>query len=152
MAAASGKKMNISYFCAAGAMISASGLADVIMYAFTRRALLLDSQDSYRDRTYTGQRRNHTTTITAEHPHTGRKNNLRRIYGLQSAMDQETSAIGTSSTENFVKDVELAPMGTVYQQTTIEVTHERVTDRDMRHHTNEGAGIPQRQSGHWYVR
>jgi hypothetical protein len=139
MAAASGKKMNISYFCAAGAMISASGLADVIMY-------------SYRDRTYTGQRRNHTTTITAEHPHTGRKNNLRRIYGLQSAMDQETSAIGTSSTENFVKDVELAPMGTVYQQTTIEVTHERVTDRDMRHHTNEGAGIPQRQSGHWYVR
>ncbi|KAF7118645.1 hypothetical protein CNMCM5793_008183 [Aspergillus hiratsukae] len=133
MATARGSTPSIAYFCVAGALITSSGLVDVLLYTLTRRNLILDSEPS-EDHSYnrfpssknrrTGD--NHLTTITAEPKHT--RTDISVLRTRRAREEDEDNMAGTSrdgSTDNIVQPgVELAPMGKVFQHTTIEITHE----------------------------
>ncbi|OQE32235.1 hypothetical protein PENSTE_c001G04461 [Penicillium steckii] len=118
MATANGDSPSITFFCCAGAIITSSGLVDVVLYTLTRRNLIIDSEPSH-DRSYNkfasskGRRGDtHLTTITAD-PKT-------RKQGIH---DDDPDRDG--STDNIVQPgVELGPIGKVYQETTIEITTE----------------------------
>ncbi|KAI9374331.1 G protein-coupled glucose receptor regulating Gpa2-domain-containing protein [Aspergillus egyptiacus] len=125
MATAQGNTPNIVYFCVAGAMITSSGLVDVLLYTLTRKNLILESEPSS-DRSYnkftTGRGENHRTTITADlgHLRTG-------ITALRTLKDADEDGVTRDgSTDDIVQKsgVELTPIGKVYQHTTIEVTTE----------------------------
>ncbi|KAL1975415.1 hypothetical protein VTN31DRAFT_3807 [Thermomyces dupontii] len=130
MASARGNTPSVTYFCISGALMTSSGFVDVILYTMTRRNLLKDMERSSRDRSY--QRDDyisgHIATITAaSHREPRRKNPLR---GNAKRRDEEYGD-GEGSTDNIVqKDVELSQMGKVYQETTIEVTHQTVDWED----------------------
>ncbi|KAJ6098832.1 hypothetical protein N7467_000367 [Penicillium canescens] len=121
MATANGNPPNITFFCCAGAIITSSGLVDVVLYTLTRRNLIIDSEPSH-DRSYNkfasskGRKGDtHLTTITAEP-------SKRKMGGtINDDMDQRDG-----STDNIVQpgNHEMAPIGKVYQETTIEITHE----------------------------
>lgn len=144
MAFASGQALSISYYCAAGAMISSSGVVDVILYALTRHSLLVNTQSaSYHEQTAesavaTGRRRSHlaATTISAAADRGAgfalrSKDRPSPYYSRHSGGHTFYSGETDSSTENIVKDVELdSMMGKVYQETTIEITHETVSNQE----------------------
>ncbi|KAJ5247137.1 hypothetical protein N7468_002120 [Penicillium chermesinum] len=118
MASAHGDNPSLTFFCCAGAIMTTSGLVDVVLYTLTRRSLLIDTEDSH-DRSYNrfpsskGRRGDtHLTTITAD------MRSPSKVGGAQETRD--------GSTEYIVQPgVELGPMdGKVYQETTIEITHE----------------------------
>ncbi|KAJ5663881.1 Glucose receptor Git3 N-terminal [Penicillium longicatenatum] len=116
MATANGNTPSLTFFCCAGAFMTSSGLVDVVLYTLTRRNLIIDSEPS-QDRSYNkfasskGRRGDNLTTITAE------------PKSKKNAISEDTDRDG--STDNIVQpSVELGPMGKVYQETTIEITHE----------------------------
>ncbi|KAJ5624336.1 hypothetical protein N7510_000645 [Penicillium lagena] len=120
MANANGNIPSITFFCCAGAIITSSGLIDVILYTLTRRNLIIDSEPSHgrsydrfaSDRGHYGE--THLTTITADPK-------SRKLGAKDSSMVDEHDG----STDNIVQSgVEIAPIGKVYQETTIEVTSE----------------------------
>jgi hypothetical protein len=132
MATARGNTPSVAYFCVAGALITSSGLVDVLLYTLTRRNLILESEPS-EDRSYnrfasSKNRRtdNHLTTITADPKHT--RTDISVLRTRRGRDDEEDNVDGTTrdgSTDNIVQPgVELAPMGKVFQHTTIEITHE----------------------------
>ncbi|KAJ5902232.1 Glucose receptor Git3 N-terminal [Penicillium taxi] len=135
MATANGKVPSDAFFCGAGkiygfrytifltkmligflgTLMTSSGLIDVVLYTLTRKHLLTDSEEPSQNRSYNrkfskGRADQILTTITAE------------PNQQQTAID-ETDRDG--STDNIVpSDIEMAPIGKVYQETTIEITHE----------------------------
>ncbi|KAJ5729233.1 Glucose receptor Git3 N-terminal [Penicillium malachiteum] len=119
MATANGHNPSLTFFCCAGAIITSSGLVDVILYTLTRRNLIIDSEPSH-DRSYNkfasskGRRGDtHLTTITAE-PKS-------KKLGLADTTIHERDG----STDNIVQaGVEMNDLGKVYQETTIEITTE----------------------------
>lgn len=148
MATAQGKTPSKAYFCVAGAMMTSSGFVDVLLYTLTRRSLMINSEVSGHQGNYANMDQSNskgkisrlissnskglttmTTTITSHVDRSGEGSGFRRgraapdhetIYSTDS---QENNA--NTSTENIVqKDVELVPLGKVYQQTTIEVRSE----------------------------
>ncbi|GFF36288.1 hypothetical protein IFM51744_03076 [Aspergillus udagawae] len=120
-----------AYFAVAGALMALSGLVDVIVYTVTRRHLLMDTEVSTSDRYYaqhTGSNLYNThvsTTVVGPDSKKSRvKSRLRR--GLQGINDTVLDDRG-DSTEDIVPkgDMELGNMAHgVYQETTIEITHE----------------------------
>lgn len=120
MATENGHQPSVIYFCCAGAIITSSGLVDVILYTLTRRNLIIDSEPS-NDRSYNrfpsgkGDRGDALTTITADPVKSSRK------LGVE---DDDLDRDG--STDNIVQNgVQMSPMDKgVYQHTTIEITHE----------------------------
>lgn len=101
-----------------GALITSSGLVDVTLYMLTNRNLIIDSEPSHGrsyDRFASDRGRNgdtNFTTITAAPI-------SRNLGGKDSSMMAEQDG----STDNIVQSgVEMAPIGKVYQETTIEVT------------------------------
>ncbi|KAL1998918.1 hypothetical protein VTN02DRAFT_5341 [Thermoascus thermophilus] len=126
MATARGNNPSMAYFCVSGAMMTCSGFVDVVMYTLTRKNLLLDSEPSS-DRSYdnifsTRRKSNPLATLT------GLDNKATRtdITALRrGSSDSSSHSARDGSTDNIVqRGVELAPMGHVYQHTTIEVTSE----------------------------
>ncbi|KAL4874637.1 G protein-coupled glucose receptor regulating Gpa2-domain-containing protein [Aspergillus karnatakaensis] len=124
MATARGNTPGVVYFCVAGALITSSGLVDVLLYTLTRKNLILESEPSM-DQSYnkfpSGKNRgHHLTTMTDPKLMRTDISALRTFKGD----DEEQSRDG--STDDIVRknDVELAPMGKVYQHTTIEITSE----------------------------
>ncbi|KAJ5951963.1 GPCR rhodopsin-like superfamily protein [Penicillium vulpinum] len=124
MATAHGNEPNLVFFCCAGALITSSGLVDVILYTLTRRNLIIDSEPSA-DRSYNkftssrGKRgENNVTTITAD-PKRNRDTFTDEI-DRDGSMDKMVSANG----HGHGHDLEMTPIGKVYQETTIEITHE----------------------------
>ncbi|KAJ5634059.1 Glucose receptor Git3 N-terminal [Penicillium herquei] len=119
MATANGHNPSLTFFCCAGAIITSSGLVDVILYTLTRRNLIIDSEPS-NDRSYNkfasskGRRGDtHLTTITAE-PKS-------KKMGIADTTIHERDG----STDNIVQPgVEMNDLGKVYQETTIEITTE----------------------------
>ncbi|KAJ5915569.1 hypothetical protein N7466_011502 [Penicillium verhagenii] len=116
MATANGSTPSLTFFCCAGAIMTSSGLVDVVLYTLTRRNLIIDSEPS-QDHSYgkfassKGRRGDHLTTITAE-PKS-------RKHGISQNTDRD------GSTDNIVQpSLEMGPMGKVYQETTIEITTE----------------------------
>lgn len=128
MATAQGSTPNVVYFCVAGALITSSGLIDVLLYTLTRRNLIVESEPS-NDRSYNkfasskGRRTdNHLTTITADPKRLDASQMDTRIYH-----DDPEHTVRDGSTDNIMQNgggVELTPIGKVYQHTTIEVTSE----------------------------
>ncbi|KKK21572.1 hypothetical protein P175DRAFT_0512690 [Aspergillus ochraceoroseus IBT 24754] len=129
MATAQGKTPSIVYFCIAGALITSSGLVDVLLYTLTRKNLILESEPSA-DRSYnrftSGNGKNrgadtHLATITADPKH------LRTdISVLQTRQDGDEDDSPHGSTDNIVQNSGgiVNSMGKVYQHTTIEITSE----------------------------
>jgi hypothetical protein len=128
MATARGHTPSVTYFCVAGAMITSSGFVDVIMYAFTRRRLVLHSEHSG-DRSlnpfhHYDYRSNHITTVTVEHKREGGLD----VSGLMSGFNPRSVDYRSGSMENIIdrdNPVELSDLSKVYQKTTtIEITSE----------------------------
>lgn len=121
MATQNGHEPSVIYFCCAGAIITSSGLVDVILYTLTRRNLIVDSEPSA-DHSYNkfpsskgGRRGDASTTITAD------PTKFRKL-----GVDDDDDLYRDGSTDSIVQPgVEMAPMGKgVYQHTTIEITSE----------------------------
>ncbi|KAL4893280.1 G protein-coupled glucose receptor regulating Gpa2-domain-containing protein [Aspergillus ambiguus] len=130
MATARGETPSVTYFCVAGALITSSGLVDVLLYTLTRRNLIIESEPS-NDRSYNrfasskNRRTNdHLTTITAD-PKMSRAD-ISALRTKRARDDDIEDTMRDGSTDNIVQNsgVELAPIGKVYQHTTIEITHE----------------------------
>ncbi|KAL5336048.1 G protein-coupled glucose receptor regulating Gpa2-domain-containing protein [Aspergillus crustosus] len=125
MATARGNTPGIVYFCVSGALITSSGLVDVLLYTLTRKNLILESEPSA-DRSYnkfpSGKNRGHQLTTMTD-PKLMRTD-ISALRTFKGADDEEQSRDG--STDDIVKknDVEMTPMGKVYQHTTIEITSE----------------------------
>jgi hypothetical protein len=126
--------------------MASSGLMDVIVYTVTRRHLISDTEHSTTDRNYdyntdSQWQTNITTTNGGEGTRT-RKKGLRMGSRLGSkfrrsmpTVDKETrNSPFEDSTDDIVQkdDVEMANFGGggVYQETTIEITHEPATPAD----------------------
>ncbi|CAG8068452.1 unnamed protein product [Penicillium olsonii] len=124
MATANGDSPSLTFLCCAGAIITSSGLVDVALYTLTRRALIIDTEPSH-DRSYNkfnsskGKRGDtHLTTITAD---------PKRKMGngtFNDDLDGSTDNIVSPSPHAMEHGHEMAPIGKVYQETTIEITHE----------------------------
>ncbi|KMU91569.1 hypothetical protein CIHG_09379 [Coccidioides immitis H538.4] len=134
--APSGAWLSVVYFCVAGALIASSGFVDVVMYAMTRRALIVDSQPSNIDRTYASarhqQNHNHIATVTAENR--ASRALSRRSYQHHRRRDTERTH-RRGSADNIIQeqpDLEMLGfgMGKVYQKTTIEITSEPLDARE----------------------
>ncbi|OJJ59782.1 hypothetical protein ASPSYDRAFT_149176 [Aspergillus sydowii CBS 593.65] len=125
MSTARGETPSIVYFCVSGALITSSGLVDVLLYTLTRKNLIIESEPSA-DRSYNkfpsskgrGQHLNSTTDPKFM------RTDISAIRTYNGPDEDEQTRDG--STEDIIKggDVELAPMGKVYQHTTIEITSE----------------------------
>ncbi|RHZ64437.1 protein gprD [Aspergillus thermomutatus] len=119
-----------AYFAAAGTLMALSGLVDVTVYTLTRRHLLLDTEVSSSDRYYahTGSNLYNTNVSTTVAGPDSRKSRVKSRFrrGLQTINDTILDDRG-DSTEDIVRksDMELGDMAHgVYQETTIEITHE----------------------------
>ncbi|KAL4920364.1 G protein-coupled glucose receptor regulating Gpa2-domain-containing protein [Aspergillus aurantiobrunneus] len=127
MATARGNTPSIVYFCVSGALITSSGLVDVLLYTLTRKNLIIESEPSA-DRSYnkfpSGRNRAHYLNSTTNPKHM--RTDISALHTHKGADDEEQSRDG--STDDIVKnnknDIELAPIGKVYQKTTIEITSE----------------------------
>ncbi|KAJ6139877.1 hypothetical protein N7471_006363 [Penicillium samsonianum] len=126
MATADGDAPNIIFFCCSGAIITSSGLVDVVLYTLTRRNLIIDSEPS-QDHSYNkfssvkGKRgENNLTTITADP--------TRKMGGTftdENERDGSTdNIVSPSGHGHHGHEHEMTPIGKVYQETTIEITHE----------------------------
>ncbi|KAL2838580.1 G protein-coupled glucose receptor regulating Gpa2-domain-containing protein [Aspergillus pseudodeflectus] len=134
-----------AYFAVAGSLMALSGLVDAAVYTLTRRQLLVDTELShsggrgtYPYAAYSGSHAYQTHISTTGAMGTGerdgkgkgkrgRKPSLFR-RGLQTLNDTVTDG-RDDSTEEIVRkdDLEMKNIGRgVYQETTIEITHERV--------------------------
>ncbi|KAF7627584.1 G protein-coupled glucose receptor regulating Gpa2-domain-containing protein [Aspergillus flavus] len=157
MATAQGQTPSIAFFCVAGAVITSSGLVDVLLYTLTRRNLILESEPS-RDRSYNrfassvNRKTDHLTTITAaEGKHTRTDISVLRTHRHREDDDEFGHTVREGSTDNIVQPsgMELAPLGKVYQHTTIEITHEPAypeaesSDRSSKGSIGDGKGPAQ---------
>lgn len=124
MAAANGDSTSLTFLCCAGAIITSSGLVDVVLYTMTRRALIIDtepSQDPSYNKFNSSKGRHgdtHLTTITA-----GPKRKMGRGT-FNDDHDRSTDNIVSSSPHAMEHHRNMTPIGMVYQETTIEITHE----------------------------
>ncbi|KAM5433088.1 hypothetical protein MferCBS31731_007200 [Microsporum ferrugineum] len=122
MASASGRPPSLTYLCAAAAIIASSGTVDVIMYTLTRKALLLDSElsrSSEKGGSGSHGRRSHNASATTDR---------RRAKGYElRKMPKFTTNDNTfsdRSTDDIIDEIEKGGFCRVYQETTIEITHE----------------------------
>jgi hypothetical protein len=126
-----------AYFAVAGSLMALSGLVDVAVYTLTRRHLLLDTEVSTSDRYYahTGSNLYNSTHVstTIAGPESKRSRVKSRFrHGLQS-INETVLDDRDDSTEDIVpkNDMELGNMAHgVYQETTIEITHEAAEPQD----------------------
>ncbi|GLB04212.1 hypothetical protein AtubIFM57258_009928 [Aspergillus tubingensis] len=125
-----------AYFAVAGSLMALSGFVDVLVYTLTRRHLLLETELSTTDRMYNYTESNaYQTHITTGRD--GKKvrmgSRFRRGMGMQSINDTVRDD-RDSSTDDIVRktDMELAELGHgVYQETTIEISHEPAEPEDF---------------------
>ncbi|KAJ5133135.1 uncharacterized protein N7443_005233 [Penicillium atrosanguineum] len=148
MATARGTPPGKTYFGVAGCLMSLSGFMDVAVYTLTRRHLIIDTEHSTTDRNYDGtdsQWQTQITTTAGTHSKKGGYGKGSRFgskwHRSAPATDKETrNSPFEGSTEEIVpKDgVELSDFGGVYQETTIEISHEPAisaesVDQNARH-------------------
>lgn len=133
MATAQGDSPSKTYFGVAGCLIALSGLMDVIVYTLTRRHLLTDTEHSTTDRNYDNTDSQWHTNITTNAGTRSRKGGFRmgsrfgsKWRRSQPTIDKESRhGPFDASTEDIVpkSDLEMSNFG-VYQETTIEISHE----------------------------
>lgn len=138
MSTARGSSPSKTYFGVAGCLMALSGFMDVLVYTLTRRHLMIDTEHSTTDRAYyeggtDSQWHTNVTTTAGSKPRKGfrmgsRLANRSRHGGIN---DKDRLSPFEGSMENMVsKDVELSNLNGVYQQTTIEISHEPAVPED----------------------
>ncbi|KAF7133986.1 hypothetical protein CNMCM5793_005512 [Aspergillus hiratsukae] len=117
MASVSGKSPSVTYFCVAGALMTLSGFCDTLQYTLTRKRIVLESEtrskreDGYHYLSKSGWKKSNNVNLSED------KGPLTTVCA--------TYQPGSSTNEIFTREeLELAPVGQVYQHTTITVTHE----------------------------
>ncbi|OJJ03985.1 hypothetical protein ASPVEDRAFT_195898 [Aspergillus versicolor CBS 583.65] len=128
-----------AYFAAAGSLMALSGLADAVIYTLTRRQLLVDtdshaSHEIYAAYSMTNNHQTHISTTRDMRKRGRMGSRVRR--GLQT-LNESVMDHRDDSTEEIVKkgDTEMKNMNMgqgVYQETTIEITHEDAEPEDSR--------------------
>ncbi|KAJ5732201.1 hypothetical protein N7493_003682 [Penicillium malachiteum] len=136
MASARGDSPGKTYFGVAGCLMALSGSMDVAVYTLTRRHLLIDSEHSTTDRNYDNTDSQWQTNITTTNaggsrPRKGLKfgSRLSSKFHRSKLGDKESSSPFEGSTEEIVakNDMEMSNFGGVYQETTIEISHQPVS-------------------------
>lgn len=135
MATARGNSPSKTYFGVAGCLMALSGLMDVTVYTLTRRHLLIDTEHSTTDRNYDNtdsQWQTHiTTTAGGRSRRTSRKGPRlgSRFQRRTTTGEKDRTSPFDGSTEDIVakNDMEMSNFGGVYQETTIEISHEPVS-------------------------
>ncbi|KAJ5925027.1 hypothetical protein N7454_007666 [Penicillium verhagenii] len=136
MASARGDAPSKTYFGVAGCLMAMSGAMDVAVYTLTRRHLLIDTEHSATDPNYDNTDSQWQTNITTN---AGRSRKAFKMgsklgskFRRSTVPDKEssTSPFEGGSTDDIVakNDMELSNFGGVYQETTIEISHEPVSD------------------------
>lgn len=143
MSTMQGHPPNMKYFCVAGAFMTSSGLVDVFLYTLTRRSLLVDSETSQvqRSRSRSHSRDNRSrygkkSGGASKEDRYGHNFDLTTRTEVRAGDDIEVGGVDVlrsvpdRSDDIFLKDIassfdaEMLPVGTMYQETTIEVTTE----------------------------
>ncbi|KAL4816055.1 G protein-coupled glucose receptor regulating Gpa2-domain-containing protein [Aspergillus spinulosporus] len=131
-----------AYFAVAGSLMALSGLADAAVYTLTRRQLLLDtdlsqSDGPYARYAYSGSHTYHTQVTSTTGGRDRKRGRFRK--GMQT-LNETVQDDRDDSTEEIVKggrngsgDVEMVNYTGhgVYQETTIEITHETADPQDF---------------------
>lgn len=142
MATARGNPPSKTYFGVAGCLMALSGLMDVTVYTLTRRHLLVDTEHSTTDRNYENTDSQWQTQITTNAGTRSRKNKGgfigsrlgSRLRPSAPAMDRDThKSPFEDSTEDIVpkNDIEMSNFHGVYQETTIEISHEPADSSEL---------------------
>jgi hypothetical protein len=134
MSTSSGNPPGKTYFGVAGCLMSLSGLMDVTVYTLTRRHLLIDTEHSTTDRNYDGTDSQWQTQITTTAGAHSKKGGYGKGSRLGSKWHRRTPTADNKSrnspfegsTEEIVpkEGMEMSDFGGVYQETTIEISHE----------------------------
>lgn len=156
-----------TYFAVSGALMALSGLVDVVLYSITRRHLLLDSDSSVDNKSNSYQLKGSrvhgttvSTTIAANSSSNGRRSKFGSRFRTQESHQMVTiDSLGDrdGSTDDIVVKTNKEPdlmQHAVYQETTIEITHEPADERSLESSpTMESARVPghrERNSGQKY--
>jgi hypothetical protein len=142
MATARGDAPSKTYFGVAGCLMALSGFFDVMVYTLTRRHLLLDTEHSTTDHNYDGTDSQWQTNISTAGPSKSRKFRSRgsrlgsRFQKNGNHADVKATSPFEDSTEDIVNknDMEMSNFGGVYQETTIEISHEPVSAYESDEH------------------
>ncbi|KAL3473821.1 G protein-coupled glucose receptor regulating Gpa2-domain-containing protein [Aspergillus californicus] len=131
------------YFAVAGSLMAVSGLVDAVVYTLTRRQLLVDTELSASDGPYAypGSQAYQTNISTTGETKRGRVGTRLR-KGLQT-LNETMNDDRDDSQESIVRKDEWEMRnlghGQVYQETTIEITHEdaepQPQDSEQRRHS-----------------
>ncbi|KAJ5281779.1 hypothetical protein N7478_007151 [Penicillium angulare] len=144
MASENGDSPSKTYFGVAGCLMALSGVVDVTVYTLTRRHLLIDTEHSTTDRNYDNntdsQWQTNITTNAGTRSRKGFKMGMGSKFRRSTGADKDArSSPFDGSTEDIVgkNDMEMSNFG-VYQETTIEISHEPVSvidseERSARH-------------------
>lgn len=148
MASLRGNSPSKTYFGVAGCLMALSGSMDVAVYTLTRRHLLIDTEHSTTDHNYDNTDSQWQTNITTNVGSRSRKvfkgSKLGSRFRRSQAAEKDTTAnpFEGGSTEDIVakNDMEMSNFGGVYQETTIEISHEPVSqieaeERSARRHS-----------------
>ncbi|KAJ5994554.1 hypothetical protein N7451_010278 [Penicillium sp. IBT 35674x] len=139
MASARGNSPSKTYFGVAGCLMALSGFMDVAVYTLTRRHLLIDTEHSTTDHNYDNTDSQWQTNITTN---VGSRSRTRKPFKMGSKLgsrfrrsqvaekDNTANPFEGGSTEDIVakNDMEMSNFGGVYQETTIEISHEPVSE------------------------
>ncbi|CAG8947513.1 unnamed protein product [Penicillium salamii] len=144
MATARGDAPSKTYFGVAGCLMALSGFFDVMVYTLTRRHLLLDTEHSTTDHNYDNntdsQWQTNITTEGGSKPRKFRSKGSRlgsRFQKSGNHVDVKATSPFEDSTDDIVNknDMEMSNFGGVYQETTIEISHEPVSTYESDEHT-----------------
>lgn len=143
MATARGDAPSKTYFGVAGCLMALSGFFDVMVYTLTRRHLLLDTEHSTTDHNYDNntdsQWQTNITTEGGSKPRKFRSKGSRlgsRFQKSGNHVDVKATSPFEDSTDDIVNknDMEMSNFGGVYQETTIEISHEPVSAYESDEH------------------
>lgn len=131
-----------AYFAVAGSLMALSGLFDTAVYTLTRRQLLVVTEVSASDGPYNAYSGSHAyqTHISTVGGAGGKQKRSKLRRGLQTLNDtvndyRNESAEGIVQPDEWeMKNME----GGVYQETTIEITHETADREEDFHNHRQG--------------
>lgn len=138
---------SLKYFAVAGSLMAFSGFMDVLVYTLTRRHLLLETDYSVTDPhsahnvTDSNLYQTHISVTAGKGVGNGGngKKNLTVTSRIRRGLQQHYPRDSSNSTEDIVRvgDTELSDIQYygVYQETTIEITHEPVEPVESSSHS-----------------
>lgn len=142
MSTATNNILSKTYFAVAGCLMALSGLVDTLVYTLTRRQIVLEADTTRSDPYYGFSNSMYQTHITASAGEKSSKKRTHKGSRFRRGLGTNLSTVdddGEGSTEDIVRkeDMELNDMSRgVYQETTIEITHEPIESAEQFHSAN----------------